>query len=854
MSLIYIKSDKFIKDINNQKIPLSGELPYQFTSQFKEPIEITPKSKIELISADLNIESVHEISNDRLNDSYSFGFGEEEAVGSTTGQAFQTPVKLTDGRYTNDLLTEEIKRVYDNSNLLDNMKLNVRFDNAQDKFLGTFEIEDYTLQNNTYGLISQKMGYLEPDSSLQTGIGTRTSQTVTIYNDPNQTSFEDDIFDMTDSNITLSGTPSNKLLPVNLLSNIATPTSNGSGINNFDGVVCSVITPTKMTVFPSDWSTSFTGDFDVTINGVTTACTFNGGTAGYDFKIVGVNQGKYEGKLVYNKSQWNTSPRPDIGFTYDTAGNIDMTKLPYGQLLIINDHTVVSAPQTVLKDNQIVLIWKGLAGWQLFYADPTLSITQFTIYDNEELVIGESSQTVSMGFYTGGIALARGETALTGTNQMNTTNKFTRTRVENILPTYSEIEVDSKIYADYSLQICPHKNKQNESMVIMRYGTQDETKVAGDVGWLTIPDASVDNCEELSDVLDLDPEKDNIIIVAQMLDYRNVKFSIGHDTAGDGKFGGFQVLGDTTADEVDVNYLPINFNQSSYPIMPIVLPGNGYVSKELLFGGQSFGQETYVVGKYSKFKCGEKNLQTIRSKVNTDFGQNYNIPLRQRKSTITSFGDLTDFLESSNLEFNGYWSAPIEQPINTYAQGTRNENIEIDFSTTSTFSDGGNDYDNTSNSPWVIRFGQAGEDDKQELKSNGLNEQPDLITKLNRNLGYTETDVLKQLYDAFEDGGQYISNLNSNYIINIENLGNIKGQNSGTKTISRMIGFIPSAELELDQNSGTKHFVSQYPNPVAINAKTDEKVNNFMINITDDENYPAQDLRHPINLLVKISE
>ena len=854
MSLIYVKSNRFIKDINSRKITGSGELAHQFTAQFKEPINITPKSKIELISADLNIDSIHEISDDKLNDSFVVGFGEENIVtvslATFSDKSFQVPIRLTDGRYTNSQLANEIERTFNNSNLYDNMKLSVKFDNSLDKFVGKFVMEDLSIQNNVYGMIAQKMGYQEADINLATGVGTRASQSMFINNgSQKQNTFQDNGFDLTDTNITLSGTPSDKLLPVNLLSNIATPTSNGSGVSNFDGALCSVITPTKMRVFPEDWTTKFTGNFNVTLNGTTTACTFTSGTGSYDFKINGINSNKYEGKLVYNKTQWNATPQPDVAFTYDAATNVDMEKLPYGQLLIINDQTVLNAANSVLKSNQIVLVYREQQsgnGWQLFYTDvPTTSITEFTIQDNDDQDMYKESQVVSMGFYSGGIGLTRGETALTGTNQMNTTNKFTRTRVENVPGTFADIEVDSKIYADYSFQVCPKKGVLEESILTMRSGIVGTDKFAGDASWLSVPDADASNSFDLSDISeDLDVTQDNIILVAEMLDYRNVKLLIAHDTAGDGKFINLTLIGDTTISSGQPGHLPINFNQSSYPIMPIVLPGNGYIS---------LGQETHIVGKYSKNKSGQKNLQTIRNLVNTEFNETFNIPGRQPKSTISSFGDLSDFTESSKLDFDNRYDEPLEQPEGTILDGSGNVVIELPDSTTEVVEDE-KQYDNTSQSPFVARFGEPSAEDAAELIDNNLSIEPNLPTRLYRNLGFNETEIVKSVDQPFSDGSTYISNLNSNYIVNIENLGNIKGQNSGTKTISRMIGVIPSAELQNDENSGTKHFVSQYPNPVHINAKTDEKVNNFMISITDDENYAATDLRHPTNLLIKITE
>ena len=96
-------------------------IPLTSTSYHTVLINITPKSKIELISADLNIDSIHEISDDKLNDSFVVGFGEENIVtvslATFSDKSFQVPIRLTDGRYTNSQLANEIERTFNNSNL-----------------------------------------------------------------------------------------------------------------------------------------------------------------------------------------------------------------------------------------------------------------------------------------------------------------------------------------------------------------------------------------------------------------------------------------------------------------------------------------------------------------------------------------------------------------------------------------------------------------------------------------------------------------------------------------------------------------------------------------------------------------
>lgn len=848
MSLIYLKSSKYIKDINNRKIPESGELPYHFTNFFKEPINITPKSKIELISADLNIENVHEILGNNLNDSFVFGFGTEldsDFSGDIGRNFFQTPVQLVDGRYTNTLLANEIRRQYENNVLLDNMKFNFVYDSRNNQFKYGFTIEDYSNERNQYTLLAQKMGFNEPDSSLNTGIGTRTSQTVSISNNEQQTVLTDDGFNLTNNSLLDdTSTPVNTNLPVNMISNLVTPNSEGSGVNNFDGNLCAVFQPCKMSIFPNNWQTSLSGKaFSATINSASSDITFTAPTNdAYDFKITGVNNNNYNCKLVQNQSQYDAGT--NIGFTYNSANNITMKKLPVGQLLIINDVTNKATPDSVLTNNEVVLIY-GI-GWSIFFTQPSLNITQFLIDDNDANDFYELHNVVSMGFYSsGGIALSRGECCMLGTNQMNNTNKYTRARVENMQHSFG-IEVDSKIYADYSFQLTP-TTSGTDTYVSIRVGTQTDDTVAGEVNWMTVPNMSSNNSKVISTYLNtLDPKHDNVLLVAQVKDYKNVEFMIAHDNKGDCEFDNFKTIGSTVSPESlgGESPLRINFTQASYPIMPIVANSTGY-------GYTAWGQETIVTGRYSKFIAKNKNLQTVRNNVLNNFGQAYNIPIRQPQSSENEeFGNLNDFTENVVVPFKRFLD---ENEIHGNNPSTGVKTIEIPNNTPKT-TDGIKEYQNTSQSPFLIRFGRVDDEDKKLLVDDGLKIEPDLTTYLNVNIGEGENMLsYNEANDIFTTNNPQ-SNLNSNYIVNIENLGNIKGQNSANNTISRMLAVIPSSELIDGDKSGHKHWVSQYPNPVHINAKSDEKVNNFLVNITDDEGIMAEDLRHPINLLCKITD
>ena len=59
MSLIYCKSEQYLEDADgNAILENTGSLPYYFNNQFKAPIKISPNDKIELVSADLNMDNL----------------------------------------------------------------------------------------------------------------------------------------------------------------------------------------------------------------------------------------------------------------------------------------------------------------------------------------------------------------------------------------------------------------------------------------------------------------------------------------------------------------------------------------------------------------------------------------------------------------------------------------------------------------------------------------------------------------------------------------------------------------------------------------------------------------------------
>ena len=106
----------------------------------------------------------------------------------------------------------------------------------------------------------------------------------------------------------------------------------------------------------------------------------------------------------------------------------------------------------------------------------------------------------------------------------------------------------------------------------------------------------------------------------------------------------------------------------------------------------------------------------------------------------------------------------------------------------------------------------------------------------------------------FDSTSLPLANGSQNFIVNLGNMGKVVGANSATKSVNKAIAIIPASSLVNDSFLGTKRYSPNYPLPVKLNAVTNEKVNNFEIFITTDENKPAISLLHPTSLVCRTTD
>lgn len=832
MSLVYLKSEQYLQDVSGNILSESNELAHLFTNIFKEPIKINKDSKIELVSADLSITPEHIIGGNKENNCFTYCLGD-----NTTQQFLQKAIKIPDGTYTNQQLLGKINQGFDTTNLLDGFDMRTTFENGEyviraDNDAGNVKSET----TNQYIDIASKMGFDEGDAQQQSGVGTY-DQTYQIINknglaNPHTLLNSKNIHNITSTNL------NNNTKPPNLISNIVVPKT--YGVNNGDGYVYTIMPPLKFRKFVgSTFFLNSTGKtFEFTLGGVSqgspSVLVAYTGSNGYNFMLPYGPTGMslMYLKIVETSGFFNTLTLPNSTTT---------PNLPWGHFLIGN--TTDTAVDTTLTNNDYVWILKTDEEeyyWELFHNTPG-SATSIKCVSDTTYIKGQSveSSTPSPNWGSASLSISRGETAIFesnsgNSNQVVNTNKNSRVRVHNTSGS-GNVDNVNNIYADYTIQITQDKTGTG-TYALMNYGTQDASKVAGETDWLTLTQQTPSNDNKLSNLFKKRTltGADNLVLIANVSQYYCVDFYVGHDTSGDLVFDDVVMLGTTQLDKVgtDAIHLPMNFNESSFPLMSCVGLPNGFLGLA--------EHQVLIGGEYSSKSVNTHSLSSLNNYMITNWGVNQTIPTRQKKQTLTGYCDIQNQEDLEvEIEPNGFLgkttAGSVLIPDGSIQQlAPINEKLQI-----------------------LIRLGDLeGAEIEDYLTDYNYTEAPNVKSYLYKHLGMpkilyeTEIDsiaVFKSIYAI-----QY--SLGKNYIINLDNLGRIQGQNSATGSISQIVGVISNLELTQDNvYENHKHFKSQYPLPVKINATGDELINNFSVFITTDDGKPASNLTHPTNLLLKIS-
>ncbi len=825
---IYLKSSRYLKDVDGGSILVnSSELPYQFINSFREPIRVNPKSQIEIVSADLNVEPLHDISSLNDNDALTYSFG------SVAEEFLQKLVKIPNGVYSNEQLANKIRNIISDTNILDGTIIDVSYEKTTGFSVQFFMLSDnFNDTDNIYDKLTSKMGFQASTAEQNAGVGTDGNE-ITIEN-RNSISHPNTLIKNSSVSVLSSTTLTDTKKPTNLISNTIAPTTHG--IDGSNGTTSMVLRPIKHKVYGATFLSGATGKTFKVVD----AATYTGltiapytGSNSYDFKV-NIGGVVHNVAFVKTKTFWDTLTLPN---------SVSTSNLPWGHFAIVNN-TDVAINTTLASNTYSLLLDTNTYEWKMF--STTTGNTQFTFScDNDATYVDTQGTLTSLGNWgSAALSLSRGECAIVGTNQVDNTNRFTRARVYNNTGDATN-DVLKEVYADYSVLISPNK-AGTDNLVKLVYGTQDASKVAGNTDWLSLTNSTEFSLKgKLPNITD----DDNIIITASMNAWYCMDFFIGHDNSGDCGFTNEELIATTKSDAGgDLVVLPMNFNECSYPIMPVCAVSNGYVKNE---------QQALVFGNYSDNLISTHSLAKLNAYMISTWGSKQEIPARQPKATYTNY------CRDYNL---------VDRTIKIEPDGFSGVNTIKDYLVV----DGGvqTGY-NIEENPAMMKLGMPLEQkDRDRVSAAGFSNQPPTITstitgrdpfisKLNLHMGMPDVLIVADDDDdydpdenpemKFESENEIIYNESQNFIVNLSNLGKITGQNSSTNSVSAIAGIIPSAQLtEFAGNS--KHYKASYPQPVSINAKTDELINNFEVNISNDDGTPATSLRHPINITCRLTE
>ena len=850
MSLVYCKSQQYLRNTNNDNITSNqGSLAYSFVNEFKNPIKITPKSTIELISADLSVKPNFKISDDKKNNSITYG------IGKASSGSLQKVSKITDGEYNEYTLTTEIQKQMNATQNLDLAEWDMDFNDIGDGDLGKNKFK-LTLKNQPRQFNNSKPLYqsnLAPFQTRTTKMGlneTTTIQDGGVGTSDNEVKIENKVGSQKPYTLLksekyelLSSTSTTTNIPSVLISNAVSPSD--KGLMTACGDLNVIVRPKSHYVInPTTFLSGGSGKkFQLK----------NDASVVFDDLVLGVYSGSNEWSMtagngtntLYLKfiTAQSGNSTPTSNMSHYTITNLDTPYLPFGHFLIANDSD--TAISQTLSSNKYVFqlpnVIKGsITGW-INYLSNAGNAFSFVGKDTLTASYIQSSLTISNLPFYGSVAVgvSRGEAVLQGVNQVQTglNSRHSKVNITNTASSSGVSFTDNNIPIDYLLQLTPN-NTGDDMYINTGFGVQQDNKVCGDDSWIVMSNSAKTDANKLKTLFpSFSMGQDNILLTIKTYNNNCVAMYISHDLNGDLDFnnaltGGVEHIADTKSGLTN-NNLGMGLCEMSAPFMPMVFTSSDYVCDI---------DSHYIFGTYSNKSASTHNLAKLNNYMTTNWGNNQQITPRQTKTTIT------DICVDYNL---------VDEERSFNPDGFGGQTTEKTF----TLPKGSVGTEGTSGRGIIaVRtnyFENNSEDGRELTTGLGMNYLPAQRTFLGNFLGFDS--LLSQLdddRDVFERFSENPPNYNNseNFVVNCS-LGNITGQNSATTRNSKMVAVIPDSNLTSSSvYTDRRSYRASYPLPVDINNPTDQNINNFQIQITNDDGLPSKSLKHPSSFLFKITK
>ena len=858
MSLIYCKSLPYLRDNDDRIITNNeGALPYSFVNQFKEPIKVSPDDKIELVSADLRISPSYSVSEKDKNNAITFG------IGNTGSGSLQKLTKLDDGSYNETELVYEIESQMNLNQNLDLAEWDMDYNNTDDGDIGIDKFKlllknqpsqynnenEYQTDKVEFENLSTKMGFQAPDSYQNIGVGGSQNE-LTIENNNSEekpfTTFKTKNIEKYVLRSDTSNMTNTNKLPL-LISNTFSPQKTGlqTAAGNFSTIIKPV---SQFQINPTNFLTAGVGKsfsyMETTTNQVirTGVLKAYSGSYGWDVELDSGSASLFFMKFITTEK--GTSP--SAMEYYNLPNSVSSLYYNWGHFVVISLTDVAPSNnfqpangavlQLDTQEKSLITKWTTLggnnSGWQYELRANDATATSFL---QSQLI-----ETKLPYYGACGIGVSRGECVLTGLpNQVNqgANGRYSRVNVLNTTPYSANSFVGNNIICDYVLNLTPNLD-MTDMYYNIGFGTQNTNKTAGQPDWLTMNSPVQDETKTLTELFNggFQFGVDNLMMTIKTYNNNCVGMYLAHDTAGDLQFGIDDVLGLIHIADTEIDLTPNNLGKNlceqSVPFSPVI-----FTSTNPIVGSENY----YTIGTYSKKDALIHNLSSLYTRTIAKWGNSETIPARQPKINFTN--------TCSNYNFNNLTIT--FNPVGFSGQtGIKSFFIplgKIESVGTSGISE------------IVVRtsyFAVDSSDGKRLTDDLLMTYEPSSKTFLGEFLGFDSLlskDITDpSIFEKFSDNTPNYNN-SENYIINL-GLGNIRGSNSATSRVSRMVAVIPDSALSTPTFTDERSYTAPYPLPVDINIATEQNINNFQISITTDDNRPATSIRHPSTFLFRITK
>lgn len=335
--------------------------------------------------------------------------------------------------------------------------------------------------------------------------------------------------------------------------------------------------------------------------------------------------------------------------------------------------------------------------------------------------------------------------------------------------------------------------------------------------------------------------KGDTLMMTGVFNYSNqISFYLSHDTQGNLEFTQSEVIAENKDDD-----FPLTLSSIHTPIVNTLYLNAGFVNNESMYLVQGKHDELEVKDSVNMNKL----WNSLPSSEQVEFEHHLlaRLPFFENDEASSTIA----YVAGQNDKY-----ATLNESISPdgFRGITANKDFTIDDSIAQTSSSGigietqykiGLKLSNLTETQEDIPY-------KNLLVDANINLQPNHKTGIYQCLGMEKVVVADNddEHVAIREPNCKASN---DYIITLTNMGNAKGFNSVRSDVQKIIGILPSSDLEYHEDNSI-NYKPTYPLKVDLNNLEKENINNFTLQITTPDGKLASNLQNPTSLILRITE